>query len=74
MAVDRARGRRRIGEAFPWGTLLVNAPGSWIIGLFAALTAPGGSLAAEPTTRELVIVGPCGGYTTFSSPQPADAN
>ncbi len=58
---------RLIGEAFPWGTLVVNVVGSWVIGLFAALTAAMGPLANEPATRQLVIVGLCGGYTTFSS-------
>jgi fluoride exporter len=58
---------RRVGEAFPWGTLVVNVIGSWVIGLFAALTAGTGPLAAESATRQLIIVGLCGGYTTFSS-------
>jgi fluoride exporter len=58
---------RLIGEAFPWGTLVVNVVGSWVIGLFAALTAAMGPLGNEPAARQLVIVGLCGGYTTFSS-------
>lgn len=58
---------KRVGEAFPWGTLAVNVSGSWVIGLFAALMAGHGPLAAAPETRQLVIVGLCGGYTTFSS-------
>lgn len=58
---------KRIGESFPSGTMAVNVIGSWIIGLFAALTTGHGLLAAAPETRQLVIVGLCGGYTTFSS-------
>ena len=56
-----------IGETFPWGTLLVNASGSLIIGFFATLTGPDGRWLASSGTREFVMIGLCGGYTTFSS-------
>ena len=58
---------RLIGETFPWGTLIVNVVGSFIIGFFATLTAPDGRIFASTTTRQFVMVGLCGGYTTFSS-------
>lgn len=58
---------RRIGETFPWGTLVVNVSGCFVIGIFAALTAAGGVLAGELTARQFVMIGICGGYTTFSS-------
>ena len=58
---------RLIGETFPWGTLIVNVVGSFIIGFFATLTAPDGRVFASTTTRQFVMVGLCGGYTTFSS-------
>ena len=58
---------RLIGETFPWGTLVVNVVGSFIIGLVAVLTAPDGRLLVDPTTRLAITVGFCGGYTTFSS-------
>jgi CrcB protein len=58
---------RRIGEIFPWGTLTVNVSGSFVIGLFAALTAPGGTLAGARLAVAFVMIGLCGGYTTFSS-------
>lgn len=58
---------RRTGEVFPWGTMAVNVLGSFVIGLFAALTAPGGALAGDGTVVAFVMVGLCGGYTTFSS-------
>jgi CrcB protein len=54
------------GAGFPWGTLFVNATGSWLIGLYAALTVPGGRIAAGPLQRHFVMTGICGGYTTFS--------
>ena len=56
-----------IGETFPWGTLTVNVVGSFVIGFFATLTAPDGRLFVGGTTRQFVMVGLCGGYTTFSS-------
>jgi CrcB protein len=58
---------RLIGETFPWGTFAVNVIGSFIIGFFAALTGPDGRIYASSTARQFVMVGICGGYTTFSS-------
>jgi fluoride exporter len=58
---------RRIGETFPWGTLAVNASGSLVIGVFAALTTASGALSGELDARAFVMIGLCGGYTTFSS-------
>jgi len=57
----------RIGETFPWGTLLVNVVGSFIIGFFATLTGPDGRMLAGSTARQFVMTGILGGYTTFSS-------
>lgn len=57
----------RFGETFPWGTLIINVSGSFVIGFFAALTGPDGRLFVSGTTRQFVMVGLCGGYTTFSS-------
>ena len=56
-----------VGETFPWGTLFVNILGSLIIGFFATLTGPDGRILVGSTTRLFVMVGFCGGYTTFSS-------
>jgi CrcB protein len=58
---------RRLGETFPWGTLIVNVLGSFIIGFFATLTGPDGRVMASTETRQFVMIGICGGYTTFSS-------
>ena len=58
---------RTIGETFPWGTLIVNVVGSFIIGFFATLTGPDGRVFASSAARQFVMIGICGGYTTFSS-------
>ncbi len=58
---------RLIGETFPWGTLIINVTGSFIIGFFAALTGPDGRVYVGSTARQFVMTGICGGYTTFSS-------
>ena len=55
------------GQTFPWGTLIVNVSGSFVIGLFATLTEPGGRWMASGTFRNFFMLGICGGYTTFSS-------
>ncbi|HTO85648.1 MAG TPA: fluoride efflux transporter CrcB [Methylomirabilota bacterium] len=57
----------RFGETFPWGTMIVNVVGSFVIGFFATLTGPDGRLLVGTTARQFVMVGICGGYTTFSS-------
>jgi fluoride exporter len=58
----------KIGGFFPWGTVVINITGSFVIGVFAALTLSEGRLN---TSRSFVVqfcmVGICGGYTTFSS-------
>jgi fluoride exporter len=57
----------RFGEAMPWGTIVVNILGSFVIGFFAALTGPGGRVAAPNEARQFVTAGLCGGFTTFSA-------
>lgn len=58
---------RLIGETFPWGTLIVNVVGSFIIGFVATFTAPDGRWFIGSTARLGIMAGFCGGYTTFSS-------
>jgi CrcB protein len=58
---------RAWGEAFPWGTMVINILGSFVIGFFGTLTLPDGPLPADANMRAFVMVGLCGGYTTFSS-------
>jgi fluoride exporter len=57
----------QFGSGFPWATLFVNVTGSFIIGFYAALTGPDGRLFVSPRQRQFVMVGICGGYTTFST-------
>jgi CrcB protein len=57
----------RFGDLFPWGTLIVNISGCFVIGFFATLTGPDGRVMVAPDLRTFVTVGLCGGYTTFSS-------
>lgn len=48
---------------FPWGTLVVNAVGSFLFGLVFEATSQGWS----PQLRLVVLTGFMGGFTTFSS-------
>ena len=59
----------KFGPAFPWGTLAVNVSGSLLIGIFAGLAVPEGRLdpPARQFTTQFLMIGVCGGYTTFSS-------
>ena len=56
-----------LGPRLPWGTLLINVFGSFAIGWFAALTAETGRWPLSPEIRAFVMIGLCGGFTTFSS-------
>ena len=55
----------RTGGAFPWGTLVVNLSGSFILGLLFARTAERAILPAD--IRGPVMIGFIGAYTTFST-------
>ena len=56
-----------LSHALPWGTIVVNIAGCFIIGYFGTLTLTGGKYAVPETVRIFVMVGICGGFTTFSS-------
>lgn len=58
---------RRIGETFPWGTLVVNVSGALVIGALAGLARSAGGIFAGEMFRDLAFVGFLGGYTTVSS-------
>jgi len=55
----------RTGGGFPWGTLVVNVSGSFLLGLLFALTAERAILPAD--IRGPVMIGFIGAYTTFST-------
>ena len=55
------------GPRFPWGTLLINIVGSLVIGLVAGLTLTSGRVIMHPDVRIFLMVGICGGFTTFSA-------
>lgn len=57
----------RFGDTFPWGTLTINVTGSFVIGIFAALTLPETGGPNRVAIIQFVMIGICGGYTTFSS-------
>ena len=59
----------RFGETFPWGTLVINVTGSFVIGIFAALAIPEGRMDSQSRlfATQFLMIGVCGGYTTFSS-------
>jgi CrcB protein len=58
---------RMLGDTFPWGTFVVNITGCAFIGWFAGVTVPEGRYFIPALARQFVMVGICGGFTTFSS-------
>jgi fluoride exporter len=56
-----------VGSEFPWGTLLINVLGSFVISFFGMLTGTSQRFAVPNEARVFVTVGLCGGFTTFSS-------
>lgn len=55
------------GEIFPLSTLIINVLGSLVIGFFATITGPDGRFLVGTVARQFVMIGICGGFTTFSS-------
>lgn len=53
------------GTSFPYGNLIINLTGSFILGFFIALTSE--RVFLDPRWRILVAIGLLGSYTTFSS-------
>ncbi len=62
--VGRAVGDR-LGDAFPYGTLVVNLVGAFLVGV--VLTVLTERLVADPVWRQLIVGGFLGGFTTFSA-------
>ena len=55
------------GPRFPYGTLLINILGSFVIGLVAAIGLTPERMGLHADLRIFLMVGICGGFTTFSS-------
>ena len=58
---------RRLGEAFPWATIIINVAGSFLIGLLFSLSGADRQPLIGPAGRALLLVGVLGGFTTFSA-------
>jgi CrcB protein len=56
-----------ISRGLPWGTIIINVTGSFVIGFFGTLTLAHGRYPMSENLRLFVMIGFCGGYTTFSS-------
>ncbi len=56
---------RVVPSSLPYGTLLINVTGSFVLGFFLVWTSE--RVLADPRWRLLIAVGFCGSYTTFSS-------
>jgi CrcB protein len=56
---------RLMGAGFPYGTLVVNVSGCFILGILAALADK--KFILGPDTRVLLMIGFCGAFTTFST-------
>ena len=56
-----------ISQNLPWGTIVINIVGSFIIGFFGTMTLAHGRFPASDNLRLFVMVGICGGFTTFSA-------
>jgi CrcB protein len=56
-----------LSVGFPYGTVLINVLGCLLIGYFGTFTLQSGRYAASDNLRLFVMVGVCGGFTTFSS-------
>ncbi len=57
---------RRVGETFPWGTMVINVSGAFLIGVVAASAAGHGTFAAV-RPWQFAVTGFLGCYTTVSS-------
>lgn len=56
---------KAIGPVFPYGTLVINVTGSFVVGFFMIWASE--RVLLDPRWRLLIVVGFCGAFTTFSS-------
>ncbi|NKB26894.1 MAG: fluoride efflux transporter CrcB [Rhodobacteraceae bacterium] len=54
---------RLFGHGFPWGTLIVNVVGSFLMGVLIVVLAQKGGMRFAP----FLTIGLLGGFTTFSA-------
>ena len=70
-SVARAAGTllvlRLSGPGVPWGTVAINVAGSFAIGVLAVVLGPSFRADWAAGARAFLIIGVCGGFTTFSS-------
>ena len=52
------------GVTFPWGTLVINVVGSFVLGVTMRASQ---SLLLAPELRAFITIGLCGAFTTFST-------
>ena len=67
--VSEHQGRQfGLPAVFPLGTMIVNISGCYAIGVIAAVSGPAlGRVWIKSEWRDFLMIGFCGGYTTFSS-------
>lgn len=56
---------QKFGASFPYGTLIINFSGSFLLGLFMTLATE--RLMLDPRWRLFIAIGFLGAYTTFST-------
>jgi len=54
-----------ISPVFPYGTLVINVTGSFVVGFFMIWATE--RVLLDPRWRLLIVIGFCGAFTTFSS-------
>ncbi len=55
------------GQRFPLATILINVAGSFLIGFVASCGKFEGKIFLSPMTKDFLMIGVLGGFTTFSS-------
>ncbi|MCE0522685.1 MAG: fluoride efflux transporter CrcB [Methylacidiphilales bacterium] len=58
---------QKTGQIFPWGTIVVNVTGCFVIGFIFSIASAEGRIILSSLTRNFILIGILGGYTTFSS-------
>ena len=65
--IGRSCAARVAEDGFPWGTLVINAAGSLVMGLLAGFFAFKAGEGATQSLRLFLMTGVLGGFTTFSA-------